>query len=59
MNKSKNEVDELWAVSITLSSQKSNEDKDNDVVDVISWVINDGIGNEENNSDILETVWGK
>lgn len=56
MNKSKNEVDELRAISITLSSQKSNEDEDDDVVGPISWVFNDGIGNEENDSDILETV---
>ncbi len=59
MNKSKNEVDELRAISITLSSQKSNEDEDDDVVGPISWVFNDGIGNEENDSDILETVWSK
>jgi hypothetical protein len=52
-------MDELFAVSIGLSSQKSNEDKDNDVVGIVSWVFNDGVTNEENGSDILETVGGE
>ena len=56
MDKSKNEVDELSTVSISLSSQKSDEDKDNDVVGNISWIFNDGVSNEENSSDILEAV---
>ncbi len=59
MNKSKNEVNELLAVSIGLSSQKSDEDKDNDVVGNIRWVFDDWISNEEDGSDILEAVWGK
>ena len=59
MNKSENESDELLAVSISLSSQKTNEDKDNNVVDNVRWVFNDWIGNEEDGSDILEAVWGK
>lgn len=41
MNKSKNEVNELLAVSIGLSSQKSDEDKDNDVVGNVRWVFDD------------------
>ena len=56
MNKSENVSDELLAVSISLSSQNTDEDKDNNVVDNISWVFNDGIGNEEDGSDILEAV---
>ena len=41
MNKSKNVVDELLAVSISLSSQKSDEDENDDVVGNVSWVFND------------------
>ncbi len=59
MNKSKNVVDELLAVSISLSSQKSDEDENDDVVGNVSWVFNDWIRNEENGSDVLEAVWGK
>ncbi len=56
MNKSKNEVDELRTVSISLSSQKSDEDEDNNIVNFIGWVFNDAIANEENGSNILEAV---
>jgi len=56
MNKSEDESDELRTVGIGLSSQKSDEDEDNDVVGNVSWVFNDGIGDEENGSDILEAV---
>lgn len=56
MNKSPKVTNELLAVSISLSSQKSDEDKDNDVVGNISWVFNDAVSNEEDGSDILETV---
>lgn len=41
MNKSKDKVNELSTVGISLSSQKSNEDEDNDVVGNIRWVFND------------------
>ena len=41
MNKSKNVVDELLAVSISLSSQKSDEDENDNVVGDVSWVFND------------------
>lgn len=40
MNKSKDKVNELSTVGISLSSQKSNEDEDNDVVSNIRWVFN-------------------
>lgn len=56
MNKSKNEVNELGTVGIGLSSQKSDEDEDNDVVNDVRWVFNDAIGNKEDGSDILEAV---
>jgi len=41
MNKSKDEVNELSTIGISLSSQKSDEDEDNDVVGNIRWVFND------------------
>lgn len=41
MDKSKNKVNELSTVGIGLSSQKSDEDKDNNVVSNIRWVFND------------------
>ena len=56
MNRSKDEVDELLAIGISLSSQKGDEDKDNNVADDISWVFNDAVTNKENGSDVLETV---
>lgn len=59
MNKSPDEANELSAVSISLSSQKSDEDKNNDIVDNVRWVFNDGISNEEDGSDILEAVGGE
>lgn len=59
MNKSNDEVNELSAIGITLSSQKGNKDKDNDIVGNIGWVLDDLISNQKNGSDILEAVWGK
>jgi len=41
MNKSKDKVNELSTIGISLSSQKSNEDEDNDVIGNIRWVFND------------------
>lgn len=58
-NQSIDIVDELGTVGIRLSSQKSDEDKDNDVIDNIRWVFNDAITDEEDGSKILETVGGK
>ena len=59
MIKSKNVSDELLAVGISLSSQKSDKDEDDNVVGNIRWVFNDWIADEENGSDILETVWSE
>lgn len=41
MNKSKDKVNELSTVGISLSSQKSNKNEDNDVVGNIRWIFND------------------
>lgn len=38
---SEDELDESLTVSIGLSSQKSDEDEDNDVIGNIRWVFND------------------
>lgn len=56
MNESIDIVDELGTVGIGLSSQKSDKNKDNDVIDNIRWVFNDAITDEEDGSKILETV---
>ena len=59
MNRSEDESDELLAISIALSSQKCDEDEDNNVVGNVSWVFNDCITDQKNHSDILEAVWGE
>lgn len=50
---------ELSAVSVTLSAKEVSEDGNNDVVGPVSGVLDDGIGEEEDNSDILEAVGSK
>ena len=52
-------MDELFAVSITLSSHDVNEDEDDNVVGDISGVFDNGVSNEEEDSDIFETVAGE
>lgn len=59
MYRSDDEVLELFAVSEGLLSEEVSENGDNDVVGVVRGVLNDGIGKEEDNSDILEAVGGK
>lgn len=59
MKRSDNEVLELGAVSNCLSSEDVSEDSDNDVVGVVSGVLDDGVGKEELNSDVLEAVGGE
>ena len=59
MYRSDDEVLELFAVSEGLLSEEISENGNNDVVGVVSGVLNDGIGKEEDNSDILEAVGGK
>ena len=55
---SKNEVDELWTVFVSLISEDSDEDGEDQIVGKVSWVLDDFISNEEDNSNILETVRG-
>ena len=56
---SKNEVDEFLAISVSLSTQNVKEDKNDDVVGDACWVLDDAVSNQENGSDILETVAGQ
>lgn len=56
---SKNIVEELLAVSIGLSSEDSDEDEDDDVVGDVLGVFNDGVTDQKNGSDVLETVGGQ
>ena len=58
-NKSDDEVLELGAVSNSLSTEEVSENGDNDVVGVVLGVLDDGIGKEEFNSDVLEAVGGE
>ena len=57
--KSPDESNELWAVGIRLSSQKSYENQNDNIVNNVTWVFNDWISDQENCSDILETVWSQ
>ena len=53
------EVPELGAVGDSLSSQKGNEDQDDDVVGDVFGVLDDGVSDQENSSDVLGTVAGQ
>lgn len=59
MNRSDDEVLELGAVSNTLSSEDVTEDEDHNVIEVVTGVLDDGVEEEEFNSDILEAVGGE
>ena len=50
---------ELFAIGNTLSSEEVSEDADHDIIDVIGGVLDDGVGEEEDNSDVLEAVGGE
>lgn len=58
-NKSNDVMDELAAVMERLTSQNVNEDKDEDVTDDVSWVLDDFIANQEEGSQILCAVAGQ
>lgn len=47
------------AVSNSLLAEDVGEDADHDVVDVVSGVLDDGVDEEQLNSDILEAVGGE
>ena len=59
MDRSYDEVLELSAISVTLSAEEVSEDGNDNVVGVVSGGLNDGVGEEEDNSDILEAVGGQ
>lgn len=50
---------ELGAVVSSLSAEDGDEDANHDVIDVISGVLDDGVSEEEDDSDILEAVGGQ
>lgn len=54
--RSDDEVLELGAVSVALSAEEVSEDGNDDIVGVVSGVLDDSVGEEEDNSDILEAV---
>lgn len=56
---SEDEVDEFFAISVSLSTQNVKEDKNNDVVGKVFRILNDTVTDQENNSDILEAVAGQ
>ena len=59
MNGSDDEVLELGAISDGLSAEDVSEDGNNDVVGVVLGGLDDGVGEEELNSDVLEAVGGQ
>ena len=55
-NRSDDEVLELGTVLVGLSAEDVSEDSNNEVVGVVLGVLEDGVNEEEFNSDILEAV---
>ena len=51
-----NVFNELVTVSISLSAQYGNEYHDDNIVDLIGGVLDDGVADEEKDSDVLEAV---
>ena len=58
-NKSDDELLEHLAVFETLSAEDENEDGDHEIVDLVSRSNDDGVGEEENDSDVFEAVGGE
>ena len=52
-------MNELFTVGITLSSHDVDDDGNNDVVGDVLGVLDDGIDDKEEDSDIFEAVAGK
>lgn len=50
------EVDELGAILVTLSAEEGTEDDDNDVIDDVLSILDDGVSQQENDSDVLAAV---
>ena len=53
------EVNHLSAVSVGLSSEDGDEDKDNGVIFPVLGVLDDGVSDQANGSEVLETVAGQ
>ena len=56
---SDDEMDELSTIGSGLFAHKVSEDSDNNIIGDIVGVLDDGISDEEENSDILEAVAGE
>jgi hypothetical protein len=57
--RSDDEVLELGTISNTLSAEHVSEDGDDDIVGIVSGVLDDGVSEEEDDSDVLEAVGGE
>jgi len=57
--RSDNEVLKLGAISDTLFTEEVSEDGDDDIIGPVSGVLDDGVDEEEDDSDILEAVGGE
>ena len=52
-------MEELFAISISLFAHDVSEDSDDDIIGDVGGVLDDGVSDEEENSDILEAVAGE
>jgi len=57
--RSDDEVLELGTISDTLFAEEVSEDANDDIVGIISGVLDDGVSEEEDDSDVLEAVGGE
>ena len=57
--RSDDEVLELGAVSDTLFAEEVSEDGNDDIVGIVSGALDDGVSEEEDDSDVLEAVGGE
>ena len=57
--RSDDEVLELGTISDTLLTEEVSEDGDDDIVGIVSGVLDDGVSEEEDDSDVLEAVGGE
>lgn len=57
--RSDEELNEFLAISVSLSAEDVEEDKDNGVVCPISGILDNGVSEQEDDSDIFEAVTGQ
>jgi len=57
--RSDDEVLELGTISDTLFAEEVSEDANDDIVGIVSGVLDDGVSEEEDDSDVLEAVGGE